>query len=72
MSLGIDQRCLVLLQLRFGDGEIRLPLIDNALIRARIDLGADLSAFDLRIVVAAQFLDDAGDIGPDDDRQIRG
>ena len=71
VGLGIGQRCLVLFQLRLRDGEIGLALIDDALIRARIDLGAGLSALDLRIVIAAQFLDDAGDVGPDDDRQFR-
>ena len=70
VDLGIGQRCLVLLQLRFRDGEIRLRLIDDALIRARIDLGARLSAFDLRIVIAGQFLNHAGYIGSDDDRQL--
>ena len=55
----------------FAMARLAFALIDDALIRAGIDLGADLSSFDLCIVIAAQFLDDAGYIGPDDDRQFR-
>ena len=57
--------------LRLGDVEIGLVLVDHRLIRARIDLGADLALLHLRVVVAVQLLDHAGDIGADDDGEHR-
>src|SRR5262245_9277385 len=43
--LGIGQRGLVLLELSLGDRKGRLVLVDDRLIRAGIDLGADLALF---------------------------
>jgi hypothetical protein len=46
-------------------------LIDNGLIGAWIDLGADLSLLHLSVVVAMKLLDDTGNISPDDDGELR-
>ena len=69
-NLRIGERGLVLFELRLRDRQICSVLVDDGLIRARVDLGADLSLLHLRIVVAIKLLDDAGNVCPDDDREL--
>ena len=68
--LRVGEISLVLFELCLRDRQIRLRLIDQRLIRPRIDLGADLTFLHLGVVVAVELLNDAGNVGPDNDREL--
>ena len=71
IDLCVLEVCLVFFELRLGDRQDRLVLVDHRLIGTGIDLGADLPFRDPGIVVARELLDDAGHVTADDDRQHR-
>ncbi len=70
-ELGIVEAHLGLFDLRLGRCEIGSVLVDDRLIRTRIDFRADLVLLNNRIVVALEALNDAGHISADDDREHR-
>jgi hypothetical protein len=64
-NLCMSETALVPTELRLHDREIRLAQIDSVLIGARIYFGAKLVLPHLRINVAENVLDRAGNIGTD-------
>ena len=63
-DLGVDNIGLVLDELSLGDVQIGLVLIHNNLIGLGVDLCAQLTLMHPGVVVAAEGLDRARDIGP--------
>jgi hypothetical protein len=70
-ELGIREVGFVLFELGLCDRKVRYALIDDGLIGARVDLGADLPRFHWRVIVTIKLLDDTGIVCPDNDRELR-